>query len=141
MKRFLITSPAWRGTAEIIYKFDGTLCTINLSDTNMYFMAVDLFKHTVPSNLSDLETAFINRKVTIVEANFEATFDMFWKAYNKKINRKRAEELWNKLPKEQQVLAWAGVAAYDKYLKVNDWRSKADPETYLRNRYWENEYR
>ena len=42
--------------------------------------------------------------------------------------------------RQLQVLAYMGVPAYDKFLKKEGYRSKADPETYLRNRYWENEY-
>jgi hypothetical protein len=141
MKRFLITSPSWFGTVEITYKPDGLLYSIDLSNAVLLPGVIDPLKRVVPARVNDIETAFKNTRATVVQADFEATFDMFWKAYNKKINRKRAEELWDKLPKEQQVLAWAGVAAYDKYLKVNDWRSKADPETFLRNRYWENEYK
>ena len=90
--------------------------------------------------VNDIEAAFKDTKAMIVEDEFEVTFDMFWIAYNKKINRKRCEPIWNKLSKPKQVKAYYGVKSYDKYLKVESWRQKADPENYLRNEMWENEY-
>jgi hypothetical protein len=66
---------------------------------------------------------------------------MFWQRYDKKINRKRCEPLWEKLSKPKQVAAWAGIDAYNKFLQANSWRKKADPETYLRNEMWENEWK
>lgn len=67
---------------------------------------------------------------------------MFWKAYDVKVNKKRCIPIWDKLTKTQQVKAWAGIKKYDSYLKSLKWsRPKADPDTYLRQEYWENEYK
>jgi hypothetical protein len=66
---------------------------------------------------------------------------MFWQLYDKKINRKRCEPLWDKLSKNKQVAAWAGINAYNKFLQANSWRKKADPESYLKNEMWENEWK
>jgi hypothetical protein len=67
-------------------------------------------------------------------------YDMFWKAYNKKINNKRCIQLWNKMSKTKQVKAYYGITQYDKFLSKEDWRTKADPETYLRNEMFYNEW-
>ncbi len=140
MRKFLITSPHFKGTAEILYREDGILVRIDVGQTEMPGGMVKKFKDTIPVHLNDIEAAFKETKAMIVEDEFEVTFDMFWIAYNKKINRKRCEPIWNKLSKPKQVKAYYGVKNYDKYLKVESWRQKADPENYLRNEMWENEY-
>ena len=50
-------------------------------------------------------------------------------------------QLWNKLGKTEQVKAYYGITTYDKYLSRETWRGKVDPENYLRNQMWENEWK
>lgn len=140
MKRFLITSPKFSGQAEVIYSDEGLLSRLDCQDTNMPPPLIAHFKSTVPVFLQDLAKSF-SASTIIVEAEYEITFDMFWKKYNKKINKSRCTLLWGKMNKALQVQAYFGIDGYDKYLLKEGWRSKADPETYLRNKYWENEYR
>ena len=90
--------------------------------------------------MDKLQEAFAPTSAIVVEADFEVNFDMFWKAYNHKINKLRAVALWGKLSKTDQVKAYYGVAVYDKFLKKEGYRKKADPETYLRNKMYDNEY-
>ena len=138
MRRFLITSPKFTGTAELF--FNDVLCKIDCTQTNMSAEVMLHFKRSVPVYTDGLATSFSN-ETTIIEADFEVSFDMFWKKYNKKINKIRAMKVWEKMDKSMQVKAYFGVDSYHKFLKQKEqWRSKADPETYLRNQYWENEY-
>lgn len=139
MKRYLITSPKFTGQAELLYS-NGILRKIDVTDTNMNAILIMHFKNTVPPFEIDVSKSF-SESTTIVEAAFEVSFDMFWKKYNRKINKSRCILLWGKMNSTQQLQAYFGVDDYDKYLKKEGWRSKADPETYLRNSYWENEYR
>lgn len=140
MRRFLITSTKFTGTAELVYNTQSDLVIINTAQTNLRATLLMHFKHSVPAQVSGIETAF-SSETTIVEAAFEISFDMFWTAYNQKINKKRCEGLWDKLSISKRVAAWQGVAAYDSFLKQTGWRKKADPETYLRNEYWDNEWK
>ncbi|HEY5391830.1 MAG TPA: hypothetical protein VIJ57_06935 [Hanamia sp.] len=140
MKRFLITSQKFTGQAELLYNDAGVLCKIDVTDTNMSAQTVHQFKASVPAHTDMLGVAFSNL-TTIVEAEYEVSFDMFWKKYNKKVNKSRCMLLWGKLNKSMQVQAFFGIEAYNKFLKKEgDWRKPVDPENYLRNKYWENEY-
>lgn len=142
MKRFLITSPKFTGQAELQYNDKGTLCKIDLTQAAMEEIVVQHFKQAAPSTLHKLINGNCFSKDTIiVEADFEVTFDMFWEAYRKKINKLRCTPLWNKLTKVEQVSAYYGISTYDKYLHKESWRTKQDPENYLRNKAWLNEYR
>ncbi len=99
MRRFIITSQLFTGQAEAVYKDNGMLCKIDLTNCDFNQAFTSSFKSKVPAHESGIETAFDLSKVTIVEADFEVTFEMFWQKYNKKINRKRSEPLWQKLSK------------------------------------------
>ncbi|MES1223381.1 MAG: hypothetical protein ABUT20_48245, partial [Bacteroidota bacterium] len=123
-----------------IFNEKGILTIIDCTDTNMNDQVMKHFKSAAPVTVDQIETAFTAPTV-VVAADFEVSFEMFWKKYNKKINKSRCMLLWSKMDKTLQVLAYMGIAGYDKYLKKESWRTKADPETYLRNKYWENEYK
>ena len=140
MRRFIITSYGFNGQAETVYNESGVLVKIDLMDTDMKNQALLRFMDIVPVLVSEIEKAFSKTNCTIIEAGYEVTFDMFWLKYNKKINKLRAVPLWNKLTKTKQVKAYTGIAAYDKFLRSTT-RQKLDPENYLRNEAWENEWK
>lgn len=139
MKRFLITNPVFTGQAEVIYNAAGLLQMLDVSNTNMNEHMVRHFKTKIATKFSELPQSF-GPETTIIEAAYEVSFEMFWKKYDKKINKSRCIILWSKMEKTMQVLAYFGIDAYNKFLKREVIRAKADPETYLRNKYWENEY-
>lgn len=141
MRRFLITSPSFTGEAEIVFDDNGRLIRFDVGKTNMPVSLVRGFKERIPAFINELEMAFKGLRVTIVEVDFEINFDMWWEKYDKKINRKRCVPIWNKLNKSKQIKAYFGIEAYEKFLARINWRSKADPETYLRSEMFENEWR
>ena len=138
---FHITSEKYDGIVELLYDDNGLLQKLNFGNSSLRFDGVMKMKNIIPSQVAQLAEVFKDTTVTIVEAAYEITFEMWWTKYDKKINRKRCEQLWNKLSKPDQVKAYFGIDAYNKYLKREGWRTKADPETYLRNEYWCNEYK
>lgn len=140
MKLYIITSPGFTGHAELLYDVTGRLVRIDISKTNMDLNQVQKFKERVSALQGSLIESFNGTKVTIVEGEFEVSFDMFWIAYSKKINKQRCEALWSKMSLAKRVAAWQGIAAYDNFLKLTSWRKKCDPETYLKKESWENEW-
>ena len=143
MKKFIVTSSGWIGEAEILYNDKGHLVKISFENCTIpnHRTVVLKFKEITPVLMGDLQDAFSKTSATVVEAEFEVTFDMFWQAYNHKINKARTLPLWNKLSKTDQVKAYYGIAPYDKYLKKESWMGKQLPENYIRNKSWENEYK
>jgi hypothetical protein len=141
MRLFQITSPGFTGYAELVYDDKGVIQIIDFSNAEMNDMQMLQFKDRITIQVNNLASGFKNTRVTIVEKDYEVTFEQFWKKYNKKINKKRTQPLWDRLSKADQVKAYTGITPYDKYLAQEKWRPKADPEKYLRDRYWENEYR
>lgn len=139
MKRYLLTSPKFSGQAELIYNDAGVLMHVALADVVMDAKTAEAFLRCVSGAADNVATKF-SAATSIIESEVEVNFDMFWKAYGKKINKSRCMLLWNKMNKTMQAEAYVAIRKYNKYLHDNNWRSKADPETYLRNQYWENEY-
>lgn len=142
MRLFNITHPKYTGTVKVVYGVTGQIQKVDFSAAQIPADIISGLKRAIPVTVQGIEAGEgFGKEATIVEAAFEMTFDMFWTAYDKKINRLRAEKQWNKLSKTDQVLAYTGVAKYDEFLKANHWRKKADPENYLANQYWNNEWK
>lgn len=98
------------------------------------------FLDTAQTDLADISKWFEGTAAKVIEVPLEVTFEMFWNMYGKKINRIRAVKLWDKLSTAERMNAILGISKYNNYLQRESWRSKADPETYLSGKYWENEY-
>lgn len=143
MRLFKITSPNWKGEVELVYNEAGKLVRMSFEgcEIERHEAVVEKFKMVVPVRVDTLEASFASTSAVVVEAGFSVSFDMFWDKYNLKLNRIRCEKLWDKMSKTDQVKAFYGVDAYDKFLKVEKWLSKANPDTYLRDKRWTDEYK
>jgi hypothetical protein len=144
MKRYLITSAAFTGEIQVLYGQDAKLLYIDFLNCEMSEEQISFFKEKLPVYWSDenFNKAFASAKsINVVEEGYKIAFDTFWNKYNLKHNRIRAEKLWNKLSEADKVNAYFGLRGYERHLMLNQWKSKADPETYLRNRYWESEWK
>lgn len=152
MKRFLLTAPSFTGAAILVYNEEGVLVALDLRQTNLTGKWAVWFYRNIPVYFDgNNETgeigleAFLNGRkgAKAVQEDVEITFEMFWEKYGKKINKKRCLPLWNKLTKAKQVAAYYGIWPYDRYLAgAGGWgRTKLDPENYLRNESWDNEWK
>lgn len=139
MKRYLITSFKFSGEAELIYT-TGVLKKIDCSATDMDARTMHHFKTAVPVTTEGLKTAF-SADTVIIESDIEIHFNEFWIKYNYKFNKDRCEKRWERLSKSDRVLAFFGLDNYHRYLRKKDTQFKMHPDTYLRNRAWENDYR
>lgn len=143
MRRFLITNPkVFNGEAEVVYDGIGKLVKIDFSNTDMTVNMVTKFKEHIPANFEHLEGMMKHSIATIVETTMRIDFEQWWREYDKKINKKRCTPLFEKLTDSDTVLALLGIKPYKKYLKSLPYaRPMADPEKYLKDRYWENEWK
>ena len=142
MRQFIVTSTKFKGQAVLLYNDKEVVCMIDLQQTNMDAENTSHFKNAVPLTIKHIESGTgFSKETTCVEVDFVVTFEMFWQKYDKKINKKRCEPMWEKMTKAKQVAAWAGIDAYEAFLLATSWRKKADPETFLRNEMWENEWK
>ena len=140
MKKLRITSPYFNGNIDLVYDQNGKLCLIDAMNANTTHGQLKNFLSTAQTDIGAISLWFTGTSAKVIEVPLEATFEMFWNMYLKKINKARAIKLWDKLNDADRMSAILGISKYNSYLLRESWRTKADPETYLRNRYWENEY-
>lgn len=142
MRRFLITSPKFTGTAELFYNQEEVLMIIDCTDTGMNVETVTAFKRAVPATIQQLAAGGnFTEGTTIVEAGFRISFDRFWKEYKKKINKNRCITFYDRLSDADTVSCFNGIKEYDKFLAKVEVRQKLDPENWLKQRAWENDWR
>ena len=143
MKRIIITSTKFQGEVICIYAETLLLVSIDFLNTDLSAEQRAWFKGRIPAKLfAEFHQCFQGVPVDVVMEGYEITFEMFWEAYNEKINRERCLKRWNGMSKADRQKAYAGVAAYDRHLARQSWgKNKANPDTYLRDKYWNNEWK
>lgn len=65
------------------------------------------------------------------------TFDDFWEAYDKKVDRPRSERLWKKLKKEEKIQLMEYIPKYKDATPDKQYRKH--PATFLNNKSWNDE--
>jgi hypothetical protein len=141
MKRFIISSDKFTGSAELLYNDKGMLIKIDMTQAQMDEHTTMHFKRSVPHTLALLmDNNWCSPGTTTVEAEYEVDFEMFWEKYDHKINKKRCIPLWDKLTKPQQVAAYYGIYRYQRYLQRTG-QYKRNPENYLKDEMWNNDYK
>ncbi len=139
MRKFLITHKThWSGTIDVLYNND-ILIRVDFQNAIIKSNVIKEFLQRLSPTIEQISKE-LGEKCVITESDFEITFEDFYNAYNNKVSKKRALAIWIKLNKADQLGAYLGIKPYNKFLTSTGFRQKADPDTYLRNRYWENEY-
>lgn len=142
MKRIIITSSKFDGEVRVVYSGDYQLVLIDFGSSVLDHQQISWLKAKIPTQLhKDIALDFAPVPVDIIFENYEISFTQFWDSYKLKVNRLRAERLWDKLSKVDRIKAYGGIAVYERYLSKNSWMNKAHPDTYLKNKYWTNEWR
>jgi hypothetical protein len=68
------------------------------------------------------------------------TFQAFWDAYDHKRKITRSKQLWAKLKDADKLKAIEGISRYNNYLRLHNGIAKCNPDTYLYQRQWEDEF-
>lgn len=145
MKRYIITSPTFSGEINVLYGLDMRLQFIDLMKCDLSEEQISFFKNKLPSILQEATTDYLmaqfgKSKLDIIEQGYRVTFEQWFNRYNVKRNKARCLKLWQKLSEADQVNAFFKLGLYERHLMVNNWKTKAEPDTYLRNRYWEGDW-
>lgn len=145
MKRYTLTSPSYIGQINVLYGGEPPmLLYMDFMKCELSEEQLKFFKTWVPAYFTDLESfkqSFGKSKLEVVEEGYRVGFEAWWTRYNVKRNRARAEKVWSKLSEADHVNAFFKLQMYERHLMVNSWKSKAEPDTYLKNRYWDNDWK
>lgn len=75
----------------------------------------------------------------IKQVDDDLSFERFWREYDYKVSKKKAQKLWSKLSKANKIKVFLHLPKYRNYLAFKH-IEKAYPDTYLRNEKYEDEY-
>jgi hypothetical protein len=145
MRRFLIESKKYTGQIEVVYapcppNGELLLQRIDFTQAELSGSKRASFKQMLPVTFGMFEPMMIEAGATVVEEAYTVSFDDYWKAVKKKVNRKRCEMLWGKMGQMQRVKAVMALPDYYRYLQRVT-RYEVDPERYLKEEYYETEWR
>lgn len=143
MTRYILTGPAITGEVYADYSAAGALVRLDFSAAQLSEAQHWWFREHLPhtaGSVADIRAAINTPKVAVTDTRIALSFSDFWNPYGHKINRKRAEDLWNRLSAADKEAAISGIAPYFRYLAGTGFRAKKDPDTYLRTRTWEDKF-
>ena len=89
------------------------------------------------TNSSNTKNSNTDSSKSTCDSDF-SSFENFWEAYDKKIDRSKAEKKWNKLKKETQQEIMDFIPYYKEYEPDPQYRK--NPVTFLNNRTWDSEF-
>jgi len=140
-KIYFVTGASFSGILVFKYHLNGDLAVFELQEAELDNKQRNwLFSKNFPYYENQID---LFRKLKEFDVKSEIptfTFDDFYTAYNYKVKRVVAERAWKKLTQVDKMNAVAGIKKYDGFLHRKVSQSKANPATYLNQRYWEDEY-
>ncbi len=140
MRKFILTSQYFEGSVTFGFSDDGWLTLLHneavFNDKQHSWLFED---HRFPKRIERVELLTKLIKGVLTEVPPDIGFDVFWSTYDKKINKKRAEPLYNKLSDADKMKAITTIKPYQKYCERVK-RGIADPEKYLRDLYFETDW-
>jgi hypothetical protein len=134
MNEYLFTSKMFKGQLFFGYE-DGILIKFlneaELNDNQLVFL-----QSNFPFVEDELQK--ILGKSGKIEIIIDVSFENFWEMYGKKVNKQRTEPLWYRLSEADRQHCLSKIQKYKNYCKMNN-RTLKDPDTYIKNRSWQDE--
>jgi len=140
--QYILTSK--RTSFKIVFKYDfkGFLTAFEIEGVDDETQLQYLFWNAkfpfpyIEKIIPDIEKLAI---FNIEKVEDDLSFERFWKVYDYKVSKKKAEKLYAKLSKANRIKVFLHLPEYEKYLQRKR-IEKAYPDTYLRNEKYNDEY-
>lgn len=140
MRHYILTSSAFAGYIEYKFSDDSFLISFRY-EANMTDQQRIKILTMMPLTIRGFEDLVaVSKTLKVEEVKQDLSFEAFWNAYDKKINRKRCEPLWNKLKDPERLICLNNIPIYKRYLQRTNFRAQKDPDGYLRDRLFETEW-
>ncbi len=140
MPRYILTSANTGNEVDVTYDANGLLMAVKLIGTYSSEQMEKAWNHLPLYHRDMLTMLGTHRGITCREVVEDLSFDAFWKAYDHKFDRKRAEAIWKRMSDGQRMAAITAIADYDKYLGRTG-IAKAYAKTWLLNESYLNDYK
>lgn len=145
MRRFLFTSPSYKGHVEAIYDTTDMIWRISFSAaTGINREWRKAFTSRMPASVDEVHNVFGgSNQVEYKEVDFEVLFEDFKREYPNLRNTHLAEAYWQSLSKSEQYLAWLAAIDYRLYCEAAklDKRYIMLPEKFLKTKQWLNNWK
>lgn len=139
--KYLLTSNKLKGKILLEFTGEGILCHMEVDPQDASVEMMKWFLGRLPLHEAAMDPKIYNHLLKIEPVPEDLSFESFWDAYGYKVGKKyRVKKLWESLDNTDRAAALAGIRKYDRYLNLHKGIAKAYAETYLRHRYWENDY-
>jgi hypothetical protein len=143
VNKYIITSDTYEG--EVVFGYHpvsrllyGFYCKADLADLQHEFFMQNLYK----DEETFLEKFKNSNNLTVKKMPANTTFEKFWNDYGYKVgNKKKSEDIWNKMSIADKVLALEKIPAYKNWLSKKPQTDMVYPERYLSHRRFENEFK
>lgn len=142
MKIFHLYNKNHHGFIELSYNEKGHLVIVNCDQLETHNPSLMRSLMTIlPTTLTELEVwVGADSSRTCIEKDYQPKFEDFYNQYGRKINRARAEKQWAKMNNNERHSAIKSIKKYESFLKMNQWRQKQDPDTFLNAKMWESDF-
>jgi hypothetical protein len=136
----LLISSKFDGEIELRYDERGLLDKFEYR-AKMTDEMVRSFYNSFPVSRSALTDMVAQSKtLRTKEVPLDTSFGAFWERYDRKINKKRCEPLYEKLSESERIPCIMAIKQYDFFLGRFPTRAKMDPENWLKKAGWETDW-
>lgn len=136
MKQYAITG-SFTGAIIVEYSPEGMLQLIDMRCAELTDTQVSYLKKNLPLQAAELPAFEKVARLSIKEQSVDITFELFYNRFDMKKGKNEAQRAWKRLSQGDQLKAYLYIPAYNRDLKVNTWKNKMYPATYLNKKIWE----
>lgn len=137
MNRYILTHAKMQGEVELGYASSGRLLLWHVR-AELNQASYNKLLENIPTDEKHIDY-YRKRGFNVKHLPPDLSFDVFWKLYDNKKSRLKAEKLWQKMTTAERMQAIEQIPAYNRFLTSKN-MEKAFPDTWLRNKRWQDEY-
>lgn len=135
MRKFVITSSKFEGSITLVYNEHGRVIKMDI-ETLLTDHQHAFFMSVFPAKITQLDSLKARQSVKIIEVLQEVSFDEFYDAFGNKVGRIKAENVWKRMSRAEQLKAFKNIPKYKNYLNLNQGIAQLYPATYLNQKRW-----
>ena len=134
MNHYNLTS-TYEGVVQLAYDEQGRLILLDMRDAVLSDPQVKYFQMHTPLAEGDLLAWAKKSKITADMVVEDLTFDKFYESYPVKEARKKAEQVWKKLPDAERMKAYKYLPTLHRKKAITG-QHYPHPTTYLNQQRW-----
>lgn len=133
MRKFVVTSSNFEGGITLQYDDSNRLVKMDI-EALLSEKQHDFFFAHLPNTVGQLEALKQRSSVRVIEVGYEITFEDFYKSYNNKVGKLKAEKAWQRLSRDEQLKAYLYIQKYKNSIPAGI--AQLYPATYLNQKRW-----